>query len=614
MARNAIKGSSINLDVIYDTLGLDDASLLDKVALVLHQQFGSICTCIVEFNQIGTRLKTLSYACENQLQPPQEHSIEESTLFKIIRKTGKNHVVYKNGVKDTFSSPSFFKDKGVEAFIGIPLRTSNGEVLGVLQSSFAHTLDDTDELVYFHNLFARLVVHYLREKWFADKSQMLVSQLSFEVSHDSLTGLFNRDCLSNKLDTLTTEGRHSFTLAYIDIDNFKSINDIYGNHIGDQVIKFVANAVQDAITESQLAFRIAGDEFAFISLSEDPFEICNRIIDKIEPGYRDFAHTIKVKVSIGLASNSAQHLTSDEIILNASLALKECKRSRNHDIQCYDTHLSVQYYRRSMVIEALRKELTKDIEESNVYIVVQPIVGRNSQQWDRFEVLARWHSKRLGDVSPLEFISAAEQSGLIIELGERILKLACQAKQLLDQGLGYPVKLSINCSACEIQNSTRYLSNLINTIESHQFKPSDFIIELTETVLLSKTNEVRKTLDDLRVLGFSIALDDFGTGYSSLNYIHSYPIDYIKVDAAFIRNMVSNKASERIVWLIIQLAKQLNVELIAEGVETKQALDKLYSMGCEHIQGYYFSRPHTPYDMVNLYKLNVESDSKVSHG
>lgn len=614
MARNTIKGSSINLDVIYDTLGLDDASLLDKVTLVLHQQFGSICTCLVEFNRIGTRAKTLSHACQNQLQPPQEHSIGDSTLFNIIRETGRDHAIYKQGVQKTFSSPSFIKDAGIEAYIGIPLRASNGEVLGVLQSSFTHELDDIEELIYYHKLFARLIVHYLREKWLAEKSQMLVSQLSFEVSHDSLTGLLNRDCLSSKLDTLTTEDSRSFTLAYIDIDNFKSINDIYGNYIGDEVIKFVANAVKDSIKESQLAFRIAGDEFAFISLSEDPFEVCNRIINKIEPGYRDFAHTIKLKVSIGLASNSAHHLTSDEIILNASLALKECKRSRHHYIQCYDTHLSVQYYRRSMVIEALRKELTKDIEESNVYIVVQPIVAQNSQKWDRFEVLARWHSDTLGIVSPLEFVSAAEQSGLIIELGERILKLACKAKQTLDQGLGYPVKLSINCSACEIQNSTRYLNNLINTIESHKYTPSDFIIELTETVLLSKTNEVRKTLDDLRLLGFSIALDDFGTGYSSLNYVHSYPIDYIKVDSTFIRNMVSNKASERVVWLIVQLAKQLNVELIAEGVANKHALDKLYAMGCEYIQGYYFSRPHTPNDLVNLYKLNLESDSRVSHG
>ncbi len=601
------------LDVIYDTLGLDDTELLEKVTLVLHQQFGSICTCLVEFNCINTKVRTLSYACQNELKPPVEYSLAD-TPCAIFQDSKQDYILYEKNFSETFSDFRFLQEAGAQAYIGIPLKSSSGEVLGVLQSSFASPLDETEDLIYYHQLFARLIVHCLREKWLADKSKMLVHQLSFEVSHDNLTGLLNRTCLSSKLDQLTENNVQSFTLAYIDIDNFKSINDIYGNYIGDEVIKFVANAIKDSVEDSQLAYRIAGDEFAFISLAEDPFEVCNRIISKVESGYQDSAHTIKIRVSIGLASNSAQHLTADQIILNASLALKECKQSRQHYIQCYDTHLSVQYYRRAMVIDALRNELDKDISQSEVYVVVQPIVAHDSNKWDYFEILARWHSETLGNVSPIEFIHAAEQSGLIIELGERILQLACLAKQKIEQGLGYKVRLSINCSAYEIQNSSHYLHNLLDTIQGYGFSPCDFTIELTETVLLSKTSEVRKTLDNLRLLGFSIALDDFGTGYSSLNYIHSYPIDYIKVDATFIRNMISSKTAERVVWLITQLAKQLNVELIAEGVESKLALDKLYAMGCEHIQGYYFSRPQKPTELVEFYKMNQTSESRVSNG
>lgn len=605
--------SPINLGVIYDTLGLDDTDLLDKVTLLLHQHFGSVCTCVVEFNCINTRVKTIAYACQNQLQAPSEHPLVD-TPWASIQDSDQDYIFHAQGVSNSFANYSFLADRNVDAYIGIPLRTASGEVLGILQSSFDQPILETTELIYFHKLFARLIVHSLREKWLADKSNMLVNQLSFEVSHDNLTGLLNRNCLSSKLAELTERKNQSFSLASIDIDNFKSVNDLYGNHIGDEVIKFVANAIRDAIPDHQLAFRIAGDEFAFIALSEDPFEICNQIINKIEEGYQDTSHNIKVKISIGLASNSAHYLTVDQLMLNASLALKECKRSPHHHVQCYDTHLSVQYYRRAMVIDALRSELDKDVSQSDVYVVVQPIVAEHSNRWEHFEILARWQSETLGNVSPLEFIHAAEQSGLIIELGERILELACRAKQKLEYKLGYKITLSINCSACEIQNSNHYLHYLIDTIQKYGFGPDEFTIELTETVLLSKTDEVRRTLDNLRLLGFAIALDDFGTGYSSLNYIHSYPIDYIKVDATFIRNMLSSQTAERVVWLIIQLAKQLHVKLIAEGVESKLALDKLHAMGCEYIQGYYYARPHTPDELLKLYKASQESESRVSNG
>lgn len=173
--------------------------------------------------------------------------------------------------------------------------------------------------------------------------------------------------------------------------------------------------------------------------------------------------------------------------------------------------------------------------------------------------------------------------------------------------------MGLNCSAHELNDSKRYLSHLVETIDRFGFLPYEFTIELTETVLLSQTNEVRIILDKLRKLGFTVALDDFGTGYSSLNYIHSYPIDCIKIDATFIRNMLCNKTSESVVWLIIQLAKQLEVDLVAEGVENEEALQKLYDMGCMQIQGYYFSRPERPDTIVNFQNNLGDQNKKVSN-
>ncbi|WP_159737345.1 putative bifunctional diguanylate cyclase/phosphodiesterase [Vibrio atypicus] len=597
MARNTKLIPSISLDVINRTLSLDGSELLDEATLLLHKHYKSNCTCLIEIDRLNTRATTLSFACGDQLQSSIQYSLT-GTPCAVVSKSELDFVLYENSVCEQFPDDHYLQEQGLQAYLGIPLRSEQGEVLGVLLSTFSRALIDPQEMIYYHKLFARLVVHNLRAKWLSARSDSLVNQLSYEVSHDNLTGLLNRSFLADKLERLTEVGNNPFTLAYVDIDNFKSINDLYGNYIGDQIIKFVANTIEETTKDKQLSFRIAGDEFAFISMSGDPFELCNQIICKLEKGYRDPAHNIKVKISIGLARHNSHSLSADQIMLNASLALKECKQSRQLNIQCYDTHLSAQYYRRAMVIDALRSELDKSTQHNEIYVVAQPIVSRNSDKWTYFEILARWNSEALGAISPIEFIEAAEQSGLIIELGERIVELACEAKKTLEQGLNHKVKLGLNCSAHELNNANRYLQHLLATISQYGFSPDEFTIELTETVLLSRTKEVKIILDKLRLLGFTVALDDFGTGYSSLNYIHSYPIDCIKIDATFIRNMLSNETAESVVWLIIQLAKQLQVSLVAEGVEDQEALEKLYAMGCEQIQGYYFSRPELPEDII----------------
>ena len=496
-----------------------------------------------------------------------------------------------------------FQDLGIQAYIGLPLKTHTGEVLGILVSTFTHSISKTEaeEVIFHHRFYANVIIHSLREKWISERSDKLLNQLSYEVSHDNLTGLLNRSCLADTLETLTQQATRPFSLAYLDIDNFKSINDINGNYIGDQIIKFTADAIQQSLTSQNNAFRVAGDEFAFITYDEDPVAVCQEILDKIEAGYSDKSNRISFTVSIGIARAPVHMLNSDDLILNASLALKDCKKHRDTRIQHYDTHLSALYHRQTQLIEALREQLRLSIDENEeLYVVVQPIVDITSDRWDYFEILARWNSNVYGNISPVEFIEAAEQSGLIIELGERIVELACRAKQALERQLGYNVKLSINCSAHELVDSNRYMNFLTRILEKYDHQATDFVIELTETVLLSQSGREQMVLNSLRYLGFKVALDDFGTGYSSLNYIHSYPIDSIKIDATFVRNMLANTTSEQVVLLIAQLAQLLEVDLIAEGVEDDRALQKLIEMGCHHIQGYFYSRPHSVNELVGI--------------
>jgi len=603
VAQNKSSNLMIDIDTIKRIVALDGHELLHQVALLLHNSFNSQCTCIVELDKLNFFAQTVSYVCEKEIRSPFCYSLAGTPCHEVS-KSNQLFCLYNENVAQAFPQDSFLVDNGIEAYLGVPLRTQGGDNLGILLSTFTDPVSQMDEkqrdeLIYYHTLFANIIVHGMRVKWLSARSESLVNQLSHEVTHDALTGLLNRSHLANMLESYSDNPSNPLTLVYLDIDNFKSINNLYGYYIGDQVIKFVAMAIESCLPEQSHAFRISGDEYAFITFSVDPFTICQNIIAKLHQGYHDSSHNIKISASIGLARKSSRSLSADQLMLNTSLALKDCKQSRNNQIQAYDTHLSAQYYRKTIVIDALRKELdNSDQEQSEIYVALQPIVSIGHNTWDYFETLARWNSKTLGAVSPMEFIEAAEQSGLIVELGERIVKLACRAKQKLEAGLGYKVRLSLNCSAHELADSARYMRHLSTTIQSYDYSPDEFTIELTETVLLSQTNEVRYILDKLREQGFTIALDDFGTGYSSLNYIHSYPIDTIKIDATFVRNILFNETAEHVVNLIIKLAKQLRVNLIAEGVENENELNKLTKMGCTQIQGYYYARPERPEELI----------------
>ncbi|MGI9895189.1 putative bifunctional diguanylate cyclase/phosphodiesterase [Vibrio natriegens] len=592
----------ISFQKLDEILKLSGSALLNRVILDIHQQVNTHCTCIVEVAHLQHSAYTISVARNDKIEDHLEYPLSGSPCEEVVNDIGEN-IFFQDHVYRDVSEDKMFREIGIEAYLGLPLKTQNGDVLGILISTFTHLFSalEAQALLELHRFYANVIIHSLREKWVSERSDKLLNQLSYEVSHDNLTGLLNRSCLADTLETLTQQSSRPFNLAYLDIDNFKSINDINGNYIGDQIIKFTANAIQESLSSPENAFRVAGDEFAFITYDEDPVAVCQQILDIIEVGYIDKSNHISFTVSIGIARAANHSPKTDGLILNASLALKDCKKHRETRIQHYDTQLSALYHRQTQLIDVIRQQLKTSITDNHeLYVVVQPIVDINADQWEYFEILSRWESDTLGNIAPSEFIEAAEQSGLIVELGERIIELACIAKQELESQLAHRVKLSINCSAYELVDSKRYINHLTSMIDKYQHSTCDFVIELTETVLLSLSGQEQMVLNSLRYLGFQVALDDFGTGYSSLNYIHNYPIDIIKIDATFVRNMLSNKTSEQVVLLIVQLSQLLNVNLIAEGVEDKNASDKLIEMGCNYIQGYFYAKPSRVSEMITL--------------
>ena len=594
----------VSFHKIDEILKLNGTAQLNRVTLDIHQLLQSHCTCVVEVVHLQHSAHPISFARNGKITDHRSNNLSETLCEKVVKDIGEN-IFSQDQVYKCFPKNKRLREDDIHTYIGLPLKTQNGEVLGILLSTFTRNIQtkEAQAILDLHQFYANVIIHGLREKWFSEHSEKLLNQLSYEVSHDNLTGLLNRSSLADTLETLTKQTSHSFSLAYLDIDNFKSINDINGNYIGDQIIKFTANIIQQCVSSPNNAFRIAGNEFAFITYDEDPTAVCQEILDKIGIGYCDQSNLISFTISIGIARAPVNMLNSDELILNASLALKDCKKHHNIRIQHYDTHLSALYHRRTQIIEALRIQLSTEIHDSKeLYVVVQPIVDITSERWNYFEILARWNSNIYGNISPTEFIEAAEQSGLIVKLGERIIELACITKQELEENLGYRVNLSINCSAHELADSKRYINHFTKMVEKYQHEAKDFVIELTETVLLSQRGREKMVLNSLRYLGFKVALDDFGTGYSSLNYIHNYPIDSIKIDATFVQNLISNTTSEQVVFLIAQLAELLDVDLIAEGVEDDRALQKLIKMGCHYIQGYFYSRPHSVEDIIKLIK------------
>ncbi|NOH95741.1 bifunctional diguanylate cyclase/phosphodiesterase [Vibrio sp. 99-70-13A1] len=592
---------TVNLDTISHILKLDGQDLLEAVALTLHREFGSQCTGIIEKRHFQDHTLPVVVVLDDAVQQVNIHSITDNLCSQESHK-GCKHCSFTKQLLESLPNNTLNHEFISENYIAIPIKARNSDVMGVLYSTFTVPIsnEDKQKLIRHHQMFANMINHTLQELWFSDRSEQLVNQLSYEVSHDNLTGLLNRSCLSDTLESITQQYSEPFTLAFIDIDNFKSINDANGNYIGDKVIQFTADTITSCVQDSALTFRTAGDEFAFITYDSDPIKICHNILNKIENGYYDNTHQLKFKISIGIARTQDVDKNIEKLLFNTSLALKDCKQHPEIQVQCYDTHLSASYHRKTQLVAAIRREIASPIlMNQEMHVVVQPIVCKNQNEWDYFELLSRWQSPEYGMVSPVEFIKVAEQSGLIVELGERIMELGCIAKKQLEKGLGYKIKLGINCSAHELNDAERYLSHLTKMINKYDFEAREFVIELTETVLLTQTDDVTRVLTSLREMGFTIALDDFGTGYSSLNYIQSYPIDCLKIDATFIRNLLSNAISERVVWLIIQLAQQLNITLIAEGIEHQEELEKLHSMGCLQIQGYYYSKPEKPAVMIN---------------
>jgi len=428
----------------------------------------------------------------------------------------------------------------------------------------------------------------LRER----QSHRFNSRLEHAVMHDPLTQLGNRALiqlvLKRSLEEQHGTGQFQTAVLFLDIDQFKSINDDFGHSVGDTLLKRVAMLLRSALRSEDTIARQGGDEFVVV-LNRVDLEAAralgNKILTLLRTPISIDGRMVEVTASIGLAL-SAPCVDTDTLLHHADCAMYQAKQSGKDQLQVFTSAMLATIKNKNSLVSALRRALV----ERTLEVHYQPIYGLSDSMIRGFEVLVRWNHPDRGMISPEEFIPIAEQTGLIHELGRQVLREACVQCQTWNHEFGKRLSVSVNVSAHQFADPG-LLAMVVKTLDETRLHPSLLKLEITESVLLSGYERVGEVLSGLRDLGIVICLDDFGTGYSSLSYLLNFPIEIVKIDKSFVSHLDREYARAEMVRSIIQLTRKLHMEVVAEGVETVEELARLEEFNCDMVQGYLLSRP-----------------------
>jgi diguanylate cyclase (GGDEF)-like protein/PAS domain S-box-containing protein len=423
--------------------------------------------------------------------------------------------------------------------------------------------------------------------------QQQESRIRHQALHDALTGLPNRTLFGDRLEVaLTRAQRHKSKLAvmFLDLDRFKLINDSLGHSAGDRLLKAVSHRLIHSLRQGDTVARWAGDEFTLllpdIHDQEDANTIAEKLLAALRPQFTLEGRSLRVGSSIGIAIYPDDGEDSDTLLKNADAALYQAKSNGRNTSCCYSRTATAETAEWLM----LEAHLHHALERQEFVLYYQPQVNVVTGQITRMEALLRWIHPEMGMVSPMRFIPLAEETGLIVPLGEWVLQTACaQAKEWQLAGLP-PVRVAVNLSTQQLRQPQ--FANVVQRILQETGLDAHYLeLEITETAVMKNLAMTKSILDELHQMGVSIALDDFGTGYSSLSYLKAFPLQTLKIDQSFIRDLTTDPNDRAIVTAIIALGKVLNLNLVAEGVETSVQKEVLRSLDCQEMQGFWFSRP-----------------------
>ena len=427
------------------------------------------------------------------------------------------------------------------------------------------------------------------------RTQERIAHLAY---YDALTDLPNRalfrEHVGRKLANIAPGER--FAILFIDVDEFKSVNDSLGHHIGDELLKSIASRLRQCVGPNDFVARLGGDEFAIVKVGlMDESEVV-ALVDNIHRGIRSPArclgHEVSADASIGIAIAPDHGTSLEELLKNADLAMYAVKAGGRRTYQFFAPEMDSRMKAR----RALEADLRQALLHGGFEVHYQPVVDLASNLVTGCEALLRWRHPGRGMISPADFIPVAEETGLIIELGEWVLRQACaDAVKWPDK-----IKLAVNVSPLQFKSGTLGLK-VATVLAETGLSPDRLELEITEAVLIRDDEEALSVLHQLRHLGVRIALDDFGTGYSSLSYLRRFPFDKVKIDRSFIRDVAEAEGSSPIIEAVVHMAAAGNMTTTAEGVETEEQRDILRKLGCDEMQGYLFS-PAVPVErLANLF-------------
>ena len=576
--------------------------ILENLCLLLeHQSPGSICSIL----ELDKATRTLRSGIAPSL--PSEYASGIEGLM-IGERSGSCGTAAHRGegvfVTDIATDPLWekFRDfalgHNIRACWSMPFFSQTGEVLGTFALSHRVACEPTPH----HLQILRTAAHLAS---IATERYRAAEQLRQQALYDHLTGLPNRiffmETLSQKLQIshLAQDGQYPavnrFAVLFLDVDHFKLVNDSLGHSVGDQLLVAIVHFLKRCIRSADMFARLGGDEFAILvdQSSDSSFAqtIAERIRALLSFPLKLQEHEIFTSVSIGIACSSGNYKQPEEILRDADTAMYRAKALGRSRYVVFDQAMHTQALARLRLEIDLRHAVEELISSSTsqFQLYYQPIISLKTGKIVGFESLLRWFHPQRGMVSPVEFIPVAEETGLIVPIGRWVLQESCSQLQCWQETLNLPdLTISVNVSSRQFLQP-EFIPQIEQILISSQIPNYCLKLEITESVLMETAISVTERLEQLRDLGIKLSLDDFGTGYSSLSYLHRFPVNTLKIDRTFVQGF--NRGQEQIVRAIVTLAHSLAMDVVAEGIETPEQLERLKELACEYGQGYLFSPP-----------------------
>lgn len=572
-------------------MSADLGDVLDQLMHLVESQLTGIFGSVLLLDVDG---QTLSHGAAPSLATEYTKAIDGISIGPTVGSCG-TAVYHRKAVivTDIMSDPLWAdyrhvaEPHGYRSCWSTPILAHDGAVLGVF-AMYSTTVREPMPVE------TRLIDVTIRIAGIAIERKRAEDQIRFLAHHDALTGLPNRSLLNDRLTQaiLQTQRRNPWvSVVFLDLDHFKNINDSLGHDAGDQLLKVIASRMVATVRSTDTVMRLGGDEFIILLVDqpENP-AVVSATLSRIRAAVAEpvvlEGRTLYITCSMGVATYPADSENPETLVRNADAAMYKAKDAGRDNVQFYTAEMNARIHERL----TQQQEIRNAIVRSEFVLHYQPQVDLRSGRIFATEALIRWQHPAQGLLSPIKFIPVAEETGLIVQIGDWVLHEACrQNKAWQDQGLP-PISVCVNVSARQFREKN-LINRVVSALRESRLEAKYLELEITESLIMHDVDQAVATMQALRKLGVQLAIDDFGTGYSSLNALKTFPVARLKIDRSFISNLATNDSDKAVAGAVISLGQKLNLRVIAEGVETAEQVEILRANNCDEIQGYFFSKP-----------------------